>query len=431
MELLLLALIGMNGALAMSELALVSARPARLEQAASRGDRGAARALAIVRQPTRFLSTVQVGITLIGILSGAIGEAALADDVERLLAHLPALDAYRRELSVVLVVLLLTYVSLVVGELVPKRLAMLRPESIARSVAGPMRVLSLVASPAVWLLSVSTEVLTYPFRRSPDSDEEASPDDVRGLMAKGARAGVFHRAEQRLVEGVFDLADVSIRSLMVPRAQVIWIAADSTGEQIRELLLQTPHTHFPVCRDGLDQVVGIAHLRDLLRAALLRPGEPGALHASVIRPPLFVPDSTSAVRALDTFRQSGAHLAVVVDEHGTAEGIITLSALLGAVAGEIQRPGAPPEPLVVRRFDGSFLVDGRLPLGNLKELLGTTELPNEDTGYTTAAGFVLANLGRIPSIGDEFAWAGWRTEVVDMDGRRIDRLLIQPVSAPA
>jgi len=416
-----LALIVANGLFSMSETAVVSARKARLQHRAAAGDAAAARAVALADDPNVFLATVQVGITLIGVFSGAFGGAALADALADPLRAVPGVGRWADPVAFGLVVVTITYLSLVVGELVPKRIALNAPEAIAARVSGPMARLSALASPVVGLLGVSTDAALRLLGVRLAGESPVTAAEVGVLLEQGARAGVFHPAERDMVTGVFALADDRVTALMTPRPDVVWLDLDAPPEATWRAIVAAAHSRFPVCRGELDQVVGVVGAKDLLAAALT--GAPLDL-AAHLRPPLLVPESTPVLRALERFREAGEHLAVVVDEYGGTAGLVTVQDVLEAIVGDL--PGTRPvgEVDAVRRPDGSWLLDGGAAADEVAALLGLPDLPGEaERHYRTLGGLVLAELGRVPAPGDTVTWGGWRFEVVDMDGRRVDKVL--------
>ncbi len=422
--LLIVLLVVVNGVFAMSEIAVVSSRRARLQQRADEGDTGARRALELADHPNRFLSTVQIGITAVGIFAGAYGGATLARHLVAPLTRVPTLAPYAEEIALGLVVLVITYLSLVVGELVPKRIGMTHPERIAAAVAGPMHLLSLVASPLVRLLSVSTEGLLRLLRIRRPVEPPVTEEEISALMEQGTEAGVFEEEEQEMVERVFWLADQRVGALMTPRHRIVWMDAAVPPEQGLERVVERRLSRFLVCDGALDRVQGMVEVKDLW-AAQLR-GEAVPL-AGLLRPPLFVPESTRALRLLESFRDTGVHMAVVVDEYGGVAGLVTLNDVLQEVGGT---PEAD-DPATVEREDGSLLVDGGYSVEDLRERLGLEERRAEDRGdYHSVGGFVVTRLGRIPRAGDHFEADGFRWEVVDMDGNRVDKVLVAALAPP-
>ena len=421
-----LALIVANGVFSMSETAVVSSRRARLQQRADAGDPAAGRALALAEHPNVFLATVQVGITLIGILSGALGGATVARSLGALLRGVPGLGRYADGVALVLVVVVITYLSLVVGELVPKRIALNNPEGVAARVSGPMQRLAAAVAPVVRLLGASTDAALRLLGVRPSAEPPVTEEEVGVLLEQGARAGVFDPAERDLVGGVFGLADAPVAALMTPRPDVVWLDLDDPPEAHRRAMAGSVFSRFPVARGDLDRVVGVVRAKDLLADAL--EGRVPAV-GDLLRPALAVPEGLPALRLLERFREAGEHLALVVDEYGGTAGLVTLQDVLEAIAGDLPSAGEPDDPAAVRRGDGSWLLDGALPADRLRELLGGEPLPPREAGdYRTLGGFVLVRLGTIPAVGEHFAWGGWRFEVADMDGHRVDKVLAAPLA---
>lgn len=415
-------LLGINGVLAMAELAMMTSRQSRLAHAAARGSRGAGAALALAREPTRFLSTVQVGITLVGILAGAYGEKTISIKLESWLARWPVVQPYADLIALGLVVLGITYFSLVFGELVPKRLALAFPERIASLIAGPLTLLSVLAAWPVRVLTTSTEAVMRVLRVKAHRGDDVSEEDVRALVARAATTGVFSRQEHAIFKRLLSVGDYTVRELMVPRRDIVWIDETTTSEGLRVLIGTSPYSHFPVCTGSLDRMIGVVHIKDLIAYGLLAGANFHA--AAVAHKPLFVPETLPALRLLDQFKSTKVHVAFVVDEHGGTLGMLTLNDVVGALVGDVGRRGEEPRPRAVQRQDGSWLVDGRLPL---LELLDTLSLSPESTpgipDVSTAAGLVLALLGHIPTEGEFREFGGWIFEVVDMDGTRVDQIL--------
>lgn len=420
---IIIALFVLNGVFAMSELAVVSARRARLEAMVRAGKRGAASALQLAADPGRFLSTVQIGITLIGILSGAYSGASLGGPVGARLALLGLPEAYAAEAGFALVIALTTYFSLVVGELVPKQFALRNPEAIAALVAVPMQVLARVGAPLVWLLDGTTSVVFRLLGLRRESEDNVTAEELQLIVAEASRSGVIEEHERRVISGVVRLADRPVREVMTPRTAIDWIDIDADETTIRAKLVETPHTRLAVAEGAIDQVAGVVQARDL--AAALAAGEPLSLRALMRRAPV-VPDQIDAMDALVTLRRAEVPMALVQDEYGHFEGIVTPADLLAAIAGHFRSDDdAGEQPGVVTREDGSLLVSGSLSADQLAERLGL-ELP-EDRDYATVAGLALAALKKLPSEGEHFVEQGWRFEVVDMDGRKIDKLLVSEV----
>ncbi|MDX2098460.1 MAG: hemolysin family protein [Leptolyngbyaceae cyanobacterium bins.59] len=419
--LIVVLLIIANGLLAMSEIAVVSSRKARLQQLANKGNNKAKAALELANSPTQFLSTVQVGISLIGILAGAFGGATLAQSASRFLKSIPLIAPYSDLFGLVSVVLLITYFQLIVGELVPKRLAMNSPENIAASIAIPMRMLAQATSPVVHLLSSSTELMLRLLGVTPSSDPEVTEEEIKVLLQQGTEAGTFEEAEQDMVERVFRLGDRRVGSLMTPRPDIVWLDVEDSLEENRQLIVESGHSRFPVCQGDLDTMLGVIHVNNLLTRMLA--GQPIDLVASV-QPPLFIPESTRALKILESFKQSGTHIGLVVDEYGVIQGLVTLDDILQAIIGDMPSINEE-EAQAIQREDGSWLLDGMMPVDDFKEVLEIEEIPGEERGsYHTLAGFVVMHLGRIPVAADYFEWQRFRFEVMDMDGNRVDKVLV-------
>jgi magnesium and cobalt exporter, CNNM family len=427
---ILLALVLANGVFAMSELSVVASRHVRLRQLAEKRHTGAAAALALATRPGRFLSTVQVGITLIGIFMGAFGEATFSARLEERLAHVAILAPYARELAVTIVVVGITYFSLVLGELVPKRIAIHAPEAIAVRIAVPMQVLSRVMLPFVKLLTLSTEGLLRLFGVRERVSQTVTEAEIEGLMKLGAEAGVFEPAEHEFVARVLQLDSQAVGAIMTPRIDIVWLDVDAPREASLKVMRDTGFTRLPVCRKGLDDVLGILDSLDLLDAALK--GEPFDLHEH-LRAPLYVPETIHLIRLLELFKLNAAHLAMVVDEYGDVQGLVTITDVVEAIIGEVPEAGEAQELDVVRRTDGSLLVDGGISLARLNEALGRPiELPEDEAGrYHTLGGFVMARLGRVPRAGEEFSYTGLRFEVLDMDRHSVDKVLVVPQAEPS
>jgi putative hemolysin len=422
-------LILVNGAFSMAEMAIVSARKARLEHRARAGDQQARLALELASDPSLVLSTVQIGITLVGVLAGAFGGATLSNILARELEAIPALAANADAIALGIVVISIAYLTLIFGELVPKRLALQSPERVAEIVAGPIKTVSRIASPAVALLDGSTDLVLRLLGVRPSEEAPVTEEEIAVLVEQGRQAGVFQLAEQEIIESVFRLADRRVDSVMTPRHEIVWLDADDGPEEIRQVVLNAAHAIFPVCRGDLDRVIGIVMAKDILAATLS--GEPLDL-PTIARPPLIVPGRLWALKLLEQFRAQGTHLALVVDELGTLDGLVTTTDLLEALVGDLPTPQELAEPDIVRRDDGSWLIDGLLAAEALKDLLGIAALPDEADGdYRTVAGLVIKVLGRIPRTGDSFALDGRHFEVVDMDGNRIDKILVSPIPSGA
>ncbi len=414
-----------NGVFAMTEIALVSARKVRLQQRADEGDLAAKEALELAENPNRLLSTIQIGITLIGVLTGALGGATLAERLSTLLVKISWLAPYAGGVALALVVILTTYFTLVIGELIPKRLAMNNPEKIALSIARPMRSLSRLAAPLVSLLSASTDAGLRLLGIKPSDEPPVTEEEIKVLMEQGTQVGVFEAAEQDMVESVFRLGERYIDAIMTPRTEIEWLDLDEPYEDLLRQVLESRHTRFPVASGGLDNVVGILQARDLL---IYHTSKGQANIEELMVPPIFVPDSMPALKVLEMIKSSGVHAALVIDEYGGLLGMVTLYDILTAIVGDIPTEGETDEPQVVQREDGSWLLDGLLAVDELKDLLDLPDMPEEDrVGFQTLGGFVMSQIGSIPSAGQHFDWENYRFEVMDMDGRRVDKVLVSPV----
>jgi putative hemolysin len=410
-----------NGLFSMSEMAVVSARKARLQKRAADGDKGARAALELAGNPGSFLSTVQVGITLVGILAGAFGGATIAEKLAPSLKRMPAIEPYADNISFGLVVLVITYLSLVVGELIPKRLALHSPDQIAAAVAAPMKRLSALSSPLVRLLEGSTNGLLRLFGLRESSEPPVTEDEIKVLIEQGTRAGVFEEAEQDLIERTFHLGDRTVSELMVPRPDVIFLDLDDPPEVIKEVINSNRLSRYPVIQGVTDNVIGIVRAKDLLAREFTN--QPFDLKA-VLGPALYLPNAMPAFKAIEMFKSSRRHIAIVIDEHGGVEGVVTVNDILDALVGDIPSMDERGEQPIVLREDGSFLLDGALSVNQLKQTLGIKRLPGEEDGsFQTLGGFLMAQLGRVPTVADHIEFGGWRFEVMDMDRRRVDKVL--------
>ncbi|MBL8666116.1 MAG: HlyC/CorC family transporter [Rhodospirillales bacterium] len=420
-------LILLNGFFAMSELALVSSRRARLKQFVEQGRNGAATALRLADDPGRFLSAVQIGITLIGILAGAFSGATLAKALAGWLATFPAIAGFAETLAFLAVVVVITYFSLILGELVPKRIALADAEAVAVRVAPPMTLLSRVAAPAVWLLRISSEAVLRILGLSGDRQTTVTEEEVKAMVEEGADAGVFEASERDMIDGVLRLADRPVSAIMTPRIDVVWLDLAADLEQIRSRISGSGHSRFPVGNGDIDAIEGVVHAKDLLEGMMAgKPLDPRAC----VHEALFVHESTTVLKMLELFRSSRVHMALLVDEYGSFEGIITPTDILAAIAGAFPEDEAEAEPVAVQREDGSWLIDGRADISHVERIIERRGMQAEGD-YHTLAGFVLWELGHVPQIGERLDWQGLRFEVIDMDGRRIDRVLVSPTPAAA
>jgi putative hemolysin len=422
--LFLAALIVLNGAFAMSEIALVTSRRARLARMAEAGDHAAAVAIRLHDDPTRFLSTVQIGITSISILNGIVGESVLAGPLAQWLQSY-GMEAETSSLaSTALVVIVVTYFSIVIGELVPKRIAQFNPEGIARRVARPMSLLALLARPFERLLSISTDAILRLLGKQASSQEGVIEEEIHALLEEGSETGAIEQQEHDMVRNVFRLDDRPINSLMTPRADIVYLDTRLPLEENLKRIAGSAHSRFPVCQDGLDDVLGILSAKHLLDQTLM--GNPTSLTGQLM-PVVYVPESLSGMDLLEHFRASDAQMVLIIDEYGEINGLVTLQDVLEAVTGEF-RPRDQEDAWAVQREDGSWFLDGLIPIPELKDRLGLKHVPEEDKGrYHTLSGLVMWLSGQLPQTGDVLTWEGWRLEVVDLDGKRIDKILASPI----
>lgn len=422
--LVILALLLLNGVFAASEIAVVTSRRARLEQRAAGGSTGARRALALLDEPTRFLSTVQIGITLIGVLAGAYGGATIAAQLDDRLEQIPALVPFSEAIAFAVVVGAVSFASLVIGELVPKRIAMQAPERLAAVVAAPMQLLARLAAPLVSVLTATTTTILRSLRVHEADGSRVTEEEIRSMIAEGRRSGVVHVAEHEMLEGVFRLGDRYVRDLMIPRPDVDWVDVEEGVQGVGARLQRPASDAFLLCRGSLDDVVGVLRPQRLLARALA--GEAPDFVAES-EAPLFVPGSMSILGLLERLKQARQRLAVVLDEYGGVEGVITLDEVLEEVVGEVPDVADDEHPEMVARADGTWLVDGAVDFEELSERFALGEIPANERGhYRTVAGFVMERLGRIPRASDAVVWNGTRFEVIDMDQRRVDKVLVTP-----
>ncbi|WP_265920944.1 hemolysin family protein [Cupriavidus nantongensis] len=419
---ILLALILLNGLFAMSEIALVTARKARLQRQIENGDRGAIAAAKLGEDPTRFLSTVQIGITSIGVLNGVVGESTLAQPLGLWLQGFGISETTAGYVATAIVVAGLTYFSIVLGELVPKRLGQMAPEAIARLVARPIGWLAVASTPFVKLLSSSTRLVLRLLGAQVDRGPGVTEEEIHALLVEGSEAGVIEQHEHTMVRNVFRLDDRQLASLMVPRGDVVYLDVEATLDENLRRIEESDHSRFPVVRGGMHDIIGVVSARQLL-ARRLR-GEEADLQAAV-QPAVFVPESVTGMELLENFRASGGQIAFVIDEYGEVLGLVTLQDLIEAITGEFKAEAAG-EQWAVQRDDGSWLLDGLIPIPELKDRIGLRQVPEEEKErYHTLSGMLLLLLGRLPQIADTVQWGDWRFEIVDMDGKRIDKVLAE------
>ncbi|CAN1210000.1 hemolysin family protein [Tumidithrix helvetica PCC 7403] len=424
--LFILLLVIANGIFSMSELAIVSARKVRLEQWAKDGNRKAKAALELANSPNNFFSTAQIGITLIGILSGAVGGAAVAQRLKDALNLVPFLVPYSDTISFSVVVAIITYLSLVIGELVPKRLALSNAEQIACTVAIPMQWLAKLGTPLVYLLSGSTDALLRLLGIQSTEEDPVTEEEIKVLIAQGAEAGTFEEAEQEMVERVFRLGDRPIKALMTPRTEIVWLDLDAPFAEMQQEVMDSVFSRFPVARENLDECLGIIQLRDFLTACM---GSTEVNLEACIRPPIFVAENTRALNVLELFKQTASHMVLVTDEYGGVEGLVTINDLLEAIVGDLPSSDPQNDSQVVQREDGSWLLDGMLSIDRVKEILDIEEFPSDREGtYHTLGGFIMNYLRHIPATGEHFNCNKHQFEVVDMDGTRVDKVLVTLIS---
>lgn len=422
---IILLLLVANGVFAMSEIAVVASRKIRLQQLADSGNKQAQAALKLAKSPNQFLATVQVGITLIGILAGAFGGATIAEKITAYLNTLPCLTQYSELLGFGIVVIIITYLSLIIGELVPKRLALNNPERMASTMALPMNVLSRIALPVVRLLDTSTNIVFHLLGIKPSLESAVTVEEIKGLIEQGTESGIFEETEQNMIENVLRLDERPVGAWMTPRTKIVWLDIDEPLEEIRRKVVEYHYSRFPVAKDNLDHIIGVVRAKDLLVQSLTN--KPLDLKA-ILRPPLYIPDSMSALDVLELFKKQKTHIALITDEYGGIEGMITHNDILDDIVGNIPVAGeSSAEPQALRREDGSWLVDGLLDIDTFKEIFEIDQLPGEeDSGYHTVGGFIMNHVQHIPAEGQHFELQNLRFEVLDMDGRRVDKVLVTP-----
>ncbi|MGZ9225488.1 MAG: hemolysin family protein [Anaerolineales bacterium] len=424
--LIILAVILLNAVFVLSEMSVASSRKARLQQRANEGDNRAITVLELLKHPNLFLATVQIGITLVGVLVGVVGGATLSEPLSELLARSPLLSQYADSLSLVIVVIAITFVSIVLGELVPKRIALHSPERIASMLAGPMILVSRLFKPFVWFLGRITDLVLRILGVEPGSEPPVTEEEIQLLIDQGMEAGVFEEAEHDMVEGVFSLGDQRVYSLMTPRTDVVYLDINDSIEEIRQKISDSEYSRFPVRQGTLDVILGIVKARDLLVPSLA--GEQIRLK-DLLRPAFYIPETMFAASALEIFKEKGTEMLLIIDEFGGLQGLLTITDVLEEIVGQIEME----EPQATQRQDGSWLLDGMLEVDEFKEIFNLRILPHEDE-YETLSGFVMVSLRRVPQTADQFEWQGLNFEVIDMDGHRVDKVLVttlpqRPVTA--
>jgi putative hemolysin len=414
---ILLGLILLNGLFSMAEIALVSARKARLEAQANKGDQRAREALELSHRPDTFLSTVQIGITLIGILTGFLSGDTLKENLVAYLNRFEWLAPYSNGTATAIIVICITYFSLVLGELVPKRLGLAKPEAIAKFMASPMRLLSRITYPFILLLSKSTYVIVKLFKINP-KDNQVTEEEIKAMISEGTEHGAIEEAEQEIIERVFHLGDRNITSLMTHRSDIIWFDVNDNEQSIKEKIVQEPHSVYPICDGQIDNIKGMVSIKDLYIS------DDNALFKDIMKPPMFVPTNNSAYQVIEKFKESQIHSCFIVDEYGSLLGMITLNDILEAIVGDIPQPDMQDYEIVPRE-DGTYLVDAQIPFYDFLTRFEKIEWMNEgEQEFDTLAGFVLHQLERIPKTGDTLEWRGFNFEIMDMDAQRIDKVLV-------
>lgn len=418
----ILLLILINGLLAMSEAALLASRKAKLQQMTNEGDKAAKLALELLKSPNIFLSTIQIGITLIGVLAGAVGGASLARSLAVPMQSLPYVGEFAESIALGIVVIIITVLTIWLGELVPKRMGIHSPERIAKIVAGPMFFISKVFSPLVKLMSSSTELVLTLFGVKPTNEPPITEEELQVLIDQGTQAGIFEEAEQDMVEGVFSLGDTRVYSVMTPRTEIVWLDVNDAIEEILDKIGGSPYSRFPVRQDSLETIVGIVKSRDLLVTTL---SQKEINLKELAKPAYFIPETMLASRALEVLKKNNTEMLLVVDEFGGVQGLLTINDILEEIVGGMEGE----EPQATQRQDGSWLLDGMLEVDEFKEIFNLGDLPHEDE-YETLSGFVMTSLGRLPQTADHFEWSSLRFEVIDMDGRRVDKVLVTAKPKP-
>ncbi len=412
-------LILLNGLFSMAEISLVSARKGRLESQAEKGDKNARAALELSNHPELFLSAVQIGITLISIITGVYSGERFGKDLQPWVEKIAVLKPYAETISTTLIVIIVTYLSIVFGELIPKRIGLLRAEKIAKSAANPMRIFAMITHPFVWLLNKTSNIFFSVFNIKRTSDDAVTEEEIKTLITEGTEAGTIDEAEQQIIERVFHLGDRNITSLMTHRSDIIWFNLDDNEEKIKQKIFQEPHSSYPICDGEIDNLKGVVSIKDLY----ISPDS--TLFKDIMQPALFVPENNSPYQVLEKFKESKIHSAFIVDEYGSILGLISLNDILEAIVGDIPQPDVPDYE-IVEREDGSYLVDAQIPFYDFLTRFEKTEWMNEgEHDFDTLAGFILHELERIPKTGDTLEWKGFHIEIIDMDGHRIDKILIK------
>lgn len=422
---IILLLILANGLFSMSEISIVSSKKVRLRRKAQAGNKGAQTAMELADEPNRFLSTVQVGITLIGVFTGVYGGTTIAGKLEPFFQNIPSLANYAHGLSLTIVTLLTTYLTLVFGELVPKRIGLQKPENIASAVAPLMKTISKIGSPFVWLLSSSTDLMLKLLGMNKISDSTVSEEEIKAMIEESAAGGIIEVSEQKMVEQVFRLSDHTINMLMTPRIDLVWLDINDSFETNLKLIQENDFSHFPVADSDLDQVLGVIHVRNVLQY-FHQKKEDNIDFKKIAKEPLYVPESMRPFKLLEQFKEHDVHFAIVIDEFGTIQGVITLNDVMQDITDASHTTDDEDNTQIVKRDDGSYFVDGMLGKNELKDFLEVSELIDEDENYyTTAAGFLMYSLKKVPKLGEHFQWKGIDFEIADMDGNRVDKIIVR------
>ena len=406
----------------MAEIAVVSMKKYQMQKLAKDGNLRAKVAIDLYDNPNRFLSTIQIGITLVGILSGAFGGATIAKTISHLISPIPIIGLYSDNLGLLLVVLGITYLTLIFGELVPKRIALSGPNRISLWISVPMLWIERLITPAVHVLSVSTEFILKIFMIQKTNEPDVTQDEIKVLVEQATKAGVFEKVEQDIVERVLRLSDRTAEDIMTPRSEVVWLNTRDDKNMLKSKIMTATRSRYPVCNGGIDKVIGVIHVKELLYESL---ADPKFDIRNFIHEPLFVPEHLSVFKLLEHFKESGSHMAFTLDEYGVIQGVVTLNDVLEEIVGDIPAVEDVEDPMIVKRSDGSFLADGLLPIEKFKKQFKLNQLPNEDTStYHALGGFVMSHMGKAPALGHKFEWDGFRFEIVDIDGKRIDKVLV-------
>jgi putative hemolysin len=423
--LIVLLLIILNGLFAMAEIAIVSTRKSKLQKQINDGDKKAQKALDVINNPNRFLSTVQVGVTFIGIFTGAFGGESFAHTLSSVIGKIPLFAPFSFPISLFIVVTCITYLSLIIGELVPKRIALTRPDTIAKLVANPITIFSNIMSPLISLLTTSSDVVIRILQIKPSDEPIVSEEEVRMLIREGAMVGVFNKQEKDIVERTFQLDTKKLVSFMKTRKEIIWLDINSPFKELQDTIVQHPYSYFPVCEDSLDKIIGIVRTEDLFTSFLST--EKIDLKKAVHKP-IYVPETMQAWKVLELFKKSGVHMALVIDEYGSVVGLLSLSDILEEIVGDIPDINELEEQEIIKKKDGTFVINGLVPVDEFKEYFKIDSLPGERSGtFHTIGGFVMSRLGTVPKQGNTFNLDSFTFEVIQMDGNRVKKILVNPI----